>query len=77
MRWMTCAVLLTSVLLLEEKTRSSQDTSATLRGLLRRILDSVDNLTGGGTASAIASAMAALVGMIARLSMGKEIILQL
>lgn len=37
-----------------------------------RVLDPADNSTGGGTASAIAGAMAAaLVGMVARLSPGK------
>lgn len=37
------------------------------------VLDPQDNQTGGGTASAIAGAMAAsLVGMVARLSMGKK-----
>ncbi|MFI5038230.1 MAG: cyclodeaminase/cyclohydrolase family protein, partial [Solirubrobacterales bacterium] len=35
-----------------------------------RVLDPADNSTGGGTASAIAGAMAAaLVAMVARLSM--------
>lgn len=38
-----------------------------------RVLDSTDTSTGGGTASAIAGAMAAaLVAMVARLSIGKE-----
>jgi formiminotetrahydrofolate cyclodeaminase len=38
-----------------------------------RVLDPVDNSTGGGTASALAGAMAAaLVAMVARLSIGKE-----
>ena len=38
-----------------------------------RVLDTEDNSTGGGTASSIAGAMAAgLVGMVARLSSGKE-----
>ena len=38
-----------------------------------RILDPADNSTGGGTASAVAGAMAAaLVGMVARLSVGKK-----
>jgi len=38
-----------------------------------RVLDRADNSTGGGTASAVAGAMAAaLVGMVARLSVGKK-----
>jgi len=38
-----------------------------------RVLDPADNSTGGGTASAVAGAMAAaLVAMVARLSNGKE-----
>lgn len=38
-----------------------------------RVLDPQDNQTGGGAASAIAGAMAAaLVGMVARLSIGKQ-----
>jgi formiminotetrahydrofolate cyclodeaminase len=38
-----------------------------------RVLDPTDNSTGGGTASAVAGAMAAaLVAMVARLSIGKE-----
>jgi len=38
-----------------------------------RVLDPADNATGGGTASAVAGAMgAALVGMVARLSIGRE-----
>jgi formiminotetrahydrofolate cyclodeaminase len=38
-----------------------------------RVLDPADNSTGGGTASAVAGAMAAaLVAMVARLSVGKE-----
>lgn len=38
-----------------------------------KVLDSDDNTTGGGTASAVAGAMAgALVAMVARLSIGKE-----
>jgi formiminotetrahydrofolate cyclodeaminase len=38
-----------------------------------RLLDPADNSTGGGTASAVAGAMAAaLVAMVARLSIGKE-----
>jgi formiminotetrahydrofolate cyclodeaminase len=38
-----------------------------------KVLDSADNSTGGGTASAIAGAMAAaLIAMVARLSIGKE-----
>jgi formiminotetrahydrofolate cyclodeaminase len=38
----------------------------------RRVLDPADNSTGGGTASAVAGAMAAaLVAMVARLSIGK------
>jgi len=38
-----------------------------------RVLDPTDNSTGGGTASAVAGAMAAaLVAMVARLSIGKD-----
>lgn len=38
-----------------------------------KVLDPADNSTGGGTASAVAGAMAAaLVAMVARLSVGKE-----
>ena len=38
-----------------------------------RILDPEDNQTGGGAASAVSAAMAAaLVGMVARLSLGRE-----
>ncbi|MGB2962439.1 MAG: cyclodeaminase/cyclohydrolase family protein [Anaerolineales bacterium] len=38
-----------------------------------RVLDSSENTTGGGTASAVAGAMAAaLVAMVARLSIGKQ-----
>ena len=38
-----------------------------------RVLDPADNSTGGGTAAAVAGAMAAaLVGMVARLSIGKK-----
>ena len=38
-----------------------------------RVLDPADNSTGGGTASAVAGEMAAaLVGMVARLSIGKK-----
>jgi formiminotetrahydrofolate cyclodeaminase len=38
-----------------------------------KVLDPKDNTTGGGTAAAIAGAMAAaLVGMVARLSVGKK-----
>ena len=37
-----------------------------------KVIDSEDNATGGGTASAVAGAMAAgLVGMVARVSKGK------
>lgn len=40
---------------------------------LLKVFELTDNSTGGGTASAIASAMAAsLVGMVARLSIGKK-----
>ncbi len=42
-------------------------------GSFLRVLDPADNSTGGGTASAVAGAMAAaLVGMVARLSVGKK-----
>jgi formiminotetrahydrofolate cyclodeaminase len=45
-----------------------EDTTAFLK-----VLDPDDNSTGGGTASAVAAAMAgALVAMVARLSLGKE-----
>ena len=38
-----------------------------------KVLDPNDNSTGGGTASAVAGAMAAaLVAMVARLSIGKK-----
>ena len=38
-----------------------------------KVMDPADNTTGGGTASAVAGAMAAaLVAMVARLSVGKE-----
>ena len=38
-----------------------------------KVLDPSDNSTGGGTASAVAGAMAAaLVGMVSRLSVGRE-----
>ncbi len=39
----------------------------------QRVLDPEDNKTGGGAASAVAGAMgAALIGMVARLSIGRE-----
>jgi formiminotetrahydrofolate cyclodeaminase len=42
-------------------------------GSFLRVLDPADNSTGGGTASAVAGAMAAaLVGMVARLSVSKK-----
>lgn len=41
-------------------------------GAFLKVLDPADNATGGGTASAVAGAMAAgLVGMVARVSKGK------
>jgi formiminotetrahydrofolate cyclodeaminase len=47
-------------------------TDAELRAFLD-VMDPEDNATGGGTASAIAGAMAAgLAGMVARVSLGKE-----
>jgi len=47
-------------------------TDAELRAFLE-VVDPENNATGGGTASAIAGAMAAgLAGMVARVSMGKE-----
>ena len=46
-------------------------TEADLQAFLK-VLDPADNATGGGTASAVAGAMAAgLVGMVARVSKGK------
>ena len=47
-------------------------TDADLQAFLR-VIDPDDNATGGGTASAVAGAMAAgLAGMVARLSVGKD-----
>ena len=46
--------------------------AANIKAFLR-VLDSSENTTGGGTASAVAGAMAAsLVAMVARLSIGKQ-----
>lgn len=48
------------------------DRSPEVRAFLR-VLDPADDATGGGTASAVAGAMAAgLAGMVARLSAGRE-----
>lgn len=50
----------------------SEQMDANLSAFLK-VLDPEDNSTGGGTASAVAGAMAAaLVAMVARLSIGKE-----
>jgi formiminotetrahydrofolate cyclodeaminase len=52
--------------------RPSEHMDANLAAFLK-VLDPEDNSTGGGTASAVAGAMAAsLVAMVARLSIGKE-----
>ena len=60
------------------KTRANRDSEGTFAreknvSAFLRVLDPTDDLTGGGTASAVAGAMAAgLVAMVARLSIGKK-----